>query len=288
MSLSSIIDKNELKLAQQLINKSKIPSPPKLLMDLKTELSLAEPDMHKIDHWVSEDIGLAARVIKTINSPLFGLKVEVKSIEQAIHLLGMNKLRDIIIPPAYRHAMEQSLDGFETISENSHQVGTMAYMVSGEIESETEQKGGTFYLSGLFHHVGVLVLGTQFPDYLAQHEQHALNPVSWGAIELKNYGVRHTTVGVLLAKHWGLPNIVCSSIYLHHNTVSTYRELIDTESITVAASLTLANHIVNKDILELPVDESKECQTLYESVMEELMLSEDSFLNFEQDAKSIY
>jgi len=257
-------------------------------MDLKTELTLAEPDMQKIDHWISEDIGLAARVIKTINSPLYGLKVEVKSIEQAIHLLGINKLRDIIIPPAYRHAMEQSFTGFEAISETAHQVGAMAYMISNEIESETEKKSGAFYLSGLFYHVGVLVLGSQFPDYMAQHEKHLLNPISWGSFELQNYGVRHTAVSVLLAKHWGLPNIVCSSIYLHHNAVATYRELIDTESMTMAASLTLAIHIVNKDILGLPVDESEECQSLYQSAMEELMLNEESFRDLEQDSKSIY
>jgi HD-like signal output (HDOD) protein len=286
MSISVLIDKNELKIAQKLVNSSSIPSPPKLLMDIKTELTLAEPNNHKIIGWISEDIGLSAKIIKTINSPLYGLRTEIDSLDQAVKLLGIKKLKDIIINPAYRQALEQSFSGFEAISEAAHQVGSMAEIISREIE--TEQKGGVFYLAGLFHNVGSLVMAGKYPDYLASHEQNILNPISWPATEQSMYNIRHMAVGVLLAKHWGLANTVCNAIYLHHAIVSTYKKWIDIESTTMASVLSMAINLVDKNYLKLPVEQSAECILLYNSIQNELMLDDDTLLNIEQDAKSIY
>ena len=82
VSIKNLIDEKELKLSLALINKVKIPSPPQILMDLKAELTLETPNIKKVIDWISQDIGLASSVLKNINSPLYGIKEEISSIEQ--------------------------------------------------------------------------------------------------------------------------------------------------------------------------------------------------------------
>ena len=47
MSIKNIINEEELKVAMDLIRNSKIPSPPQVLIELKTELALKNPDEKK-------------------------------------------------------------------------------------------------------------------------------------------------------------------------------------------------------------------------------------------------
>jgi len=54
---------------------------------------LTAESVHEIHEVVKQDVGLSYRLLKYINSASFGLRREVDSIEQAMNLLGLNKLR---------------------------------------------------------------------------------------------------------------------------------------------------------------------------------------------------
>jgi hypothetical protein len=69
-----------------------IPPCPRILLDLASEARKDEPDLHKIEKLISTDVGLSAGLIKTINSPFYGLRTKVHSIMQAIHMLGLSHL----------------------------------------------------------------------------------------------------------------------------------------------------------------------------------------------------
>jgi HD-like signal output (HDOD) protein len=286
MSISKLINAKELRLAQKIINNAKISSPPKLLIDLKNELSLKDPDEDKIIHWISEDIGLAAKIIKTINMPAYGLSVEVKSIEHAFSLFGIEKLKRFIIEPAYKQALDQSLSGFEAISEHSHQIGLIAEIIG--VETEHQKMAGVFYLSGLFHDVGSLCLASQYSDYLNFFKENSHLRISFPMLERKKYQVSHTAVGVLLAKHWGLSTEICNAIYLHHTPISTFHMEVDSISNTLASTLMLADYIYHKYNNKLHVAPSEESELSYRTSVEELMIAEDTLELIENDCQDIF
>ncbi len=205
MGLDNLIDKNELRNAVSLINKYKIPSPSALLIDLKNELALSEPDEHTIIELISKDIGLSSEVIKTLNSSYYNLKTEVSSLEYAIKLFGLDKLKDIIVQPAYRKALNESLKGFETISTRSHELGLVAEIIGAEISGGQQ---GLFYLAGLFHDVGAIILEQNDPTYTELRNERKIHPITLVLLEREYYGVTHPSIGVLLAKKWGLSIIL--------------------------------------------------------------------------------
>lgn len=282
MGIGTLIDKVELRNAVSLINKFKLPLPTQLVIDLQNELSLSQPDEKKIIQWISHDITLAAEVIKTLNSPFFGLKAEVNSIEYAIKLFGLEKLKDIIVQPAYKKALSETLNGFEAISKRSHEIGLVAEIIGHEIESNLQ---GMFYLTGLFHDVGVIILAQNDPDYSLLRDERKLHPITLVYLEKERYQVTHPAIGVLLAKKWGLSNSVCDAIYLHHHVYSTYRKVLNPESITLVSALKIARYLYNKNLSGYDVSNSVECEILYQNALDELMLEESTINKIEEEIR---
>jgi len=284
VGIRNLINDNELRVAVDLINRSKIPSPPQLLLDLRKQLALENPDIKTVSSLVAKDIGLSAQVIKALNSPLYGLKIEITSIEHAISMFGMQKLKDIIVQPAYRKALDDTIEGFEDISENSHSVGLIAELIGNEVENNMH---GIFYLAGLFHDVGALVMALHYSDYKEMYEQFTLHPITFPLLEREKYQVSHTAIGVLLAKKWGLANTVCNAIYLHHHLYATYRKELSAEDVTMASVLKLAQYYNYKNLQFLDVEGSVECNLIHNNAVGELMLEEQSLHRIEEDVFSL-
>lgn len=273
MGIKSLVNNEELREAVKLINHVNISSPPQLLSDIKTELALTSPDIKKLIAWVNKDISLASQVIKVVNSPLYGLEVEVNSIEHGFNLLGLEKFQNVILQPAYHQALKQSIEGFESISRHSHRIGLIAELIANEIDTNEH---GQFYLAGLFHDVGCLILTLNYPDYPKLEEKNILHPLTQILWEKENYHVSHAAIGVLLAKKWGLSNAICNAIYLHHHLYATYRKEIDLSGVTMAATLQLADYLNCKALGVLDIEKSVEYSLFYNNAVAELMLEEES------------
>ncbi|MFK5891838.1 MAG: HDOD domain-containing protein [Pseudomonadota bacterium] len=280
MGIKNLVNDNELRQAVKLINNVNIPSPPQLLLDLKNELSLLNPDAKKITAMISKDIGLASQLIKVLNSPFYGLEVEVTSIEHAISLLGLEKFNSVILQPAYHQALSQTVEGFSSISEHSHNIGLIAELIANELETDQQ---GLFYLAGLFHDVGALVLALNYPDYLELSEKNTLHPITLPLWEKEKYQVSHAAIGVLLAKKWGLSNTICNAIYLHHHLYATYRKEVGFESVTLAAVLQLADYFSSKKLEAYDVDASVEYGLIYNNAVKELMLTESNLAQINEE-----
>jgi len=283
MSIITLIDKNELRQCVDLINKHKIPSLPESLTQIRNEVLSPNPNIELIIQLVNKDIGLSSSILKIVNSSQYNLSVKVTSIKNAINLLGINVLKNEIIKPAYKLALEQNFEGFEDISAHSHYVGLITDIIANFVQISCGWEQCEFYLAGLFHDVGVLVLSLEYPDYLEFYYKNEFRPASMMAIEKDRYQVTHGAIGVLLAKKWGLPEEICNAIYLHHFIYGTYKQQVNYNTSTVAAMLQLA-HALN-DMFEHSEDEveNPENMLMYRNSISELMLDEEqlAYINAE-------
>ncbi len=290
MSISTLINKKELVGCVNIINKHKIPSPPQALLDLKKEVLSSCPDVELIIELIHSDIGLSSSVLKVINSSQYNLPEKVTSIEHAIKLLGIKKLEKAIIQPAYKLAMSHSVKGFDDISNHSNYVGLITDIISRFVVFDKEWDQSAFYLAGLFHDVGAIVLSLEYSDYMDFYFENESKPLSMLGNENEKYGVTHTAIGVLLAKKWGLPVEVCNAIYLHHHVYGTYKvkaSISSYESITITEILRLA-HSLNYFFEHAVDDESNVEYTLMKnSSIQELLLNEEQINQIRQDIKEL-
>src|ERR1700734_3289009 len=72
-------------------------------------------------------------------------------------------------------------------------------------------------VTSLLHDVGKLVLLHAYPGYPSQVHRGARTPEERVQAERRELGVDHALVGGVLARRWGLPATIASTIERHHN-----------------------------------------------------------------------
>lgn len=71
--------------------------------------------------------------------------------------------------------------------------------------------------AALLHDIGQLVLMRLYPDYDAILGDRSATPEQRVKAERREFGVDHTLVGGVLARRWGLPSVIASTIERHHS-----------------------------------------------------------------------
>jgi HD-like signal output (HDOD) protein len=69
-----------------------IPAQPDVLVKLSLVLAADEVDFNAASLLISSDMALAAAVLKTVNSAMYGLRGRVQSVQQAITYLGTREV----------------------------------------------------------------------------------------------------------------------------------------------------------------------------------------------------
>jgi len=268
-----VADPEEIKVAMAKIQVLQVPSPPALLLNISNELTKPEPDKNKIITLINEDIALSGKILQIVNSPAYGLRNKVKSVEHATNLLGLPRLKTQVVAGALRYALEKSLPGFEAISEYSHCVGVGAQILSNDIEDLSSEDA---YITGLFHEAGTMMMLQLYDDYREFYNQNRNQPYSFIKEEVNRYTVSHTVIGFMLAYRWKLSDSVCNAIYLSHTALDN----IDDELKPLVATLSLGSSIANENVLGLTCSEGQECEKFKLDSMAFLNIDDDRMMDF--------
>lgn len=209
--------------AQQLIQSVVIPSPPQLLIELQSEMNKAEPDYKNLIECVRQDMAMTARVIKTANSPFFGVRNPIESVHTALSILGLENFRHIIMASALREAMRNNYipsKEFDTFYNHTMWVAQIAQLIVKNIEKNNTIPINTqqAYLAGLFHNCGMPIMAKKYKSYFSDIKSHIDKNETIIPIEESAYKTNHAIVGSLIAGAWELPDSICKTIQFHHET----------------------------------------------------------------------
>ena len=94
--------------AEQLVKEIGIPPCPAVLAEFMAESNRDEPDFRRLSHLINRDVALAASVLKTINSPLYGLTRKARTVQDALALLGLRETSRLIAGLLLRRAFASS------------------------------------------------------------------------------------------------------------------------------------------------------------------------------------
>lgn len=240
--------------AEKLLKSIVIPPRPAVLDDLNREARKSEPNPSKIAQLIGQDVSLSAAMLKTVNSPLFGLSKRVGSVPQALTLLGVNNTLNIVTGLSLKAAM--SGDKNPTL-ERFWDSAALEAMVSAFIAAKLPgAQPDAAYTFGLFQNCGIPLLMQRFPNYLETLQQaNSATDRAFTAIEDERHATNHASVGYLMARSWYLPETICQAILCHHD-LSIFDNVshdINGEVCTLIAITRLAEHIAH-GFLRLTVD----------------------------------
>jgi len=222
-----------------------IPPCPAILMELANEAKKDNPNFTHIEQLVSRDVGLCALLLKTINSPFYGLSSKVNTVRQAIALLGLTMLSrtvmGLVMRKTFAHKDAVSMERFwDSSAKTASAAAAIARALPGTNRDET-------YTFALLSNCGIPVLMQRFPDYKETLGIANNSPDrKFTDVEEERHGTDHATMGYLLTKSWHLSEDISHAIRFHHEyTVLQERDskLAHASQRMIAIGL-LADHMV--------------------------------------------
>jgi two-component system cell cycle response regulator len=185
---------------------------------------------------------LSARVLRYVNSPFYGLVRQVTSIHQAVVILGMDVIRDLVVGLAMVDLyFSQKTPRFNhrRFNDLSLQTAVASSLVAGRLGMPAEEG----FIAGLLHDIGTLLLGRYYPDLLtriltAKRETGD----SIVEVEQRFTGLDHTVIGHWLASRWDLPDVYRKAIRHHHEP--HLKHLDDPSTARVVQVVILADGII--------------------------------------------
>ena len=198
-----------------LIKDIPIPPRPIVVQQMQEEMAKPDPDMRRITQIIAQDVGLTVAVLKTVNSPLYGLSRRAESVDQAVGLIGLKQLGILVAALALRSLLKgdsNELGRFYDTSTRRALAMTRIAKFTGVVDVGLAQ---TF---GLFCDVGIPLLMHRFPTYIqtlkvANEDRER----SFTAIEQDAHHTDHALIGAMMARTWCLPTSVALAIRLHHD-----------------------------------------------------------------------
>ncbi len=190
-----------------------IPPHPRIMQ----EVADVFPEIDAVTKIVLKDPSITGAIIKTINSAGFGLRREITTLKEAIMLLGLdsiiNIINTILLKNAYNEAVApEKLESFWTCTND---VAVACRSLAKELSLGQPD---LFYLLGLFHNCGIPLMMMKFPKYQAvQTKCYGQNQYPITAIENHLFKSNHTAAGFFMARSWKLPDVVATCIKQHHN-----------------------------------------------------------------------
>lgn len=201
------------------------PSLPPMYLKVVNALNNRSSSAAQIGHAISGDLAITAKVLQTVNSSFFGLEEKTSDISQAVGILGVESVKNLVLAIQVFGNMAHSPDQKAITDQLWHHSMSVAVAAKRIMQYETDdaKQAEEAYTAGLMHDIGKLVLINSVPDeYMAARTLSRENNIPLWQAENEVIGCNHAQTGAYLLARWGMPAAVVESVALHHEPVNTF------------------------------------------------------------------
>ena len=204
----------KLRNAVAAIRGYKIPELPNEVLLLEKEINSKFCSTAAVAEIIEMNTTLSGEVMRIVNSPVIKVKEPVLSIRDAVNVMGMDNIYNLVVSAALKNIFgTQGL--VKDIMDHSVDIAFCMADIADWVAYITRDEA---YMLGLFHNVGAMMLAAKGDKEYDQLFRNSMSlPISILEKEQQKYGSNHAVIGVLIAKKWHLPVDMLSAIMLHHN-----------------------------------------------------------------------
>ena len=197
-----------------------LPETARRIIDLRVD---PNADTVSLAQAVELDPGMSAQVVSWARSPYYGVRGEIKTVEDAVlRVLGF----DLVINLALGLALGRTLavpkegpHGYAPFWQQAVVTATLCGELVRLIPARQRPDHGLAYLCGLLHNFGFLVLGHVFPPQFSLVNRHIeANPhINRFYIERHLLGMTREQVSGCLMQQWRMPEELVTALRQQHN-----------------------------------------------------------------------
>ncbi len=196
-----------------------VPAFPKGAIEFLKLVQNPKVSIKGIGVFIEKDPILATKILKLSNSPYYNRGLEIKTIGQAVSLLGMDTIKNVVISMCIIKMFPLEVGGksFDRILFWHHSTATacIAKYLAKKFKLVNPEE---VYTAALLHDVGKILMNQFFPDEynkvvsLATKEER-----DYVEIEKEVFGLNHSEFGYEVAKKWVMPLNIQEAIRYHHD-----------------------------------------------------------------------
>ncbi len=217
------------------IKPTDLPAPPQAALQIIRACAREEVTSHEISDIAETNPALTAELLRVANSPLYGISREVTSISNAVAVLGLRALRNLVLCISIHDAInKEAIPDFdaEVFWEDSLRRALIARQLAVLVKQDVDES----FTAGLLQDFGLLILFYLHPEQTTQWQRlRVLSPSERLQQEQEIFSVTHTEIGQKLTEFWELPESLGEAIGGHHAHIYTNSEQNPLSAILQAA-----------------------------------------------------
>jgi len=217
--LSIITEDNVVTISTVLMDEIKnLPQFPEHVMELQKKLKEADVDIKQISILISRDPGLTAEILRFSNSALYSLPKKLSSLLEAIKIIGLRGLNNIVFTYETQKILGSKYDikKMQEIWDHSYKVAFFAFYFGKKNLPREDLED--IYIGGILHDLGKILTFSINPEVMEKMNFVCQEKgISLRIIEEIVSGYNHALIGALMAKKWNFPDKLVSVIEHHLN-----------------------------------------------------------------------
>lgn len=198
----------------------KIPPRPAILSHVEAEMRSKAPNLGTLESIISLDVGISASLLKMANSAYFGHQGHVRSVKEALQILGLKTIASALAALSLRKAFAH-VPNLERFWDSSARIAQLSgWLVTQLSLPAIKLKQEEVFTFGLFRDCGIPALASMLDDYfdvLKRVNEESQKPFTDAEVSELGIETHHAMIGGILGQEWQLPIEFNMAIKRHHD-----------------------------------------------------------------------
>ncbi len=207
-----------------------LPPLPQSLTKIINLCNNPDSDLNMISSEIEKNPALAADILKLSNSAGFMSRQRVNTILQAVKVVGLKNIRNILYVTGVRKVMEGQYGKMQEVWDHSNRTAYYARYISQD--AGMVRYADIVSVGALLHDLGKLLLlsveKNLIEKLIAYQKHREMNNTT--LLEEISLGISHATLGSQLARKWDFPEDLITMIEFHHKPFiapEPYKEIVE-------------------------------------------------------------
>jgi HD-like signal output (HDOD) protein len=211
-----------------------------VIQEIERAIASPQCNLSTVGEAIEKDPDLTARLLRLGNSSFYGFSSRLTTVAEAISLIGIQQVQDLILASSNVERFSGVEDKF--VNMKSFWRHSLACGIGARLLAMKKRlpKADKFFVAGLLHDIGRLVLFARAPQATQQiFDLYQREHLLLREAEVKVLGYDHQQIGEALLRHWKYPANLVHAMAFHHQPMASS---FACEEATVVH---LSDHLVN-------------------------------------------
>ena len=200
-----------------ILGEIKLPALPQVLLELMRVINDPKCGAGDIAEVIRLDMSLASHLLRLVNSAYYNFPFTIDTVDRAVTLIGTKEITTLAFSSSFLNMFKKGDTLFDMEAFWKHSVSCS---IAARSLAKRAQNGNPerYFIAGLLHDIGRLVLATYTPDLwqeISQQDegQEALPYTKEEAL----LGFDHGQFGGALLAQWNFPSTLIRAVKYHHS-----------------------------------------------------------------------